>query len=540
LDQEAKLEIIRGMVDSLPEVQRDTVVMFYFEHMSVETIAEIMGCPENTVKSRLSYARKKIEQLAVAEAKEGNKLYSFAPFLLYLLYRKGEENYAYPADAEKLMADRIADKCGYRVSMSKAGTGFSKTSGISQAVSKVNGNVTGTAAGTAASALLKIGAVSLKTKIIAAVTATVLLGSSAVAAVVVGQKKAEASKEPETEAIALAATEGETVSTAEFLNEKGTETEKESETAPVDSESEEVTETDTESVESESEAVIESETEKEAVTEKEKETEKKESKKETTSEKTSGQTSKVEKTSTGGSGSSGKTSGSTGSSAKSGEPKGFHAMDLDDFNNGKNSGCDQCWCGATSGKMMIESDGHRQVCYNCRGWISGTGGAHEWVKGEVIQEPQVGMDGVRKITCSVCGYESTESIERLVDDESWKTNVVITVGTAGDSFFDIHIKNYGLGDRDTSVTYSGSVTNNTTGVSVNLRTVQSSDFKSNNGCNEVGLDFPKASDCDVDGFYQTGGVRQPDDTQYTVTIYMTKGSETVTLTRYYTLGQLKF
>jgi RNA polymerase sigma-70 factor, ECF subfamily len=48
-----KSQRVRAIVDSLPDKMRETVVLRYFHDMSEHEIAEIVGCPEGTVKSRL-------------------------------------------------------------------------------------------------------------------------------------------------------------------------------------------------------------------------------------------------------------------------------------------------------------------------------------------------------------------------------------------------------------------------------------------------------------------------------------------------------
>jgi RNA polymerase sigma-70 factor (ECF subfamily) len=51
---------VRESVASLPEKQRQALVLRYFADMSVRDVAEIMRCPENTVKT---HTRRAIEAL---------------------------------------------------------------------------------------------------------------------------------------------------------------------------------------------------------------------------------------------------------------------------------------------------------------------------------------------------------------------------------------------------------------------------------------------------------------------------------------------
>lgn len=51
-------DILISIIEKLPVEQRVTVFMFYYEDYSVKEIAEMYGCSENTVRSRLNYAKK--------------------------------------------------------------------------------------------------------------------------------------------------------------------------------------------------------------------------------------------------------------------------------------------------------------------------------------------------------------------------------------------------------------------------------------------------------------------------------------------------
>ena len=58
-DYEPLYEAVRN----LPEKMRLTVVLFYFEDMDIRSAAEVLGGPPETVKSRLSKARKLLKEV---------------------------------------------------------------------------------------------------------------------------------------------------------------------------------------------------------------------------------------------------------------------------------------------------------------------------------------------------------------------------------------------------------------------------------------------------------------------------------------------
>ena len=75
--EQADLKVRLGrIIDDLSDVQRQTIMLFYFDQFSVEEIAKIMDCSENTVKSRLFLARKAIKtEIEEQERKTGTKFY---------------------------------------------------------------------------------------------------------------------------------------------------------------------------------------------------------------------------------------------------------------------------------------------------------------------------------------------------------------------------------------------------------------------------------------------------------------------------------
>ena len=59
--EEAHKELLR-LLSSLPEQQKLCVHMYYLDGMTAREIAEKLGCPIATVKSRLIYARKRLRK----------------------------------------------------------------------------------------------------------------------------------------------------------------------------------------------------------------------------------------------------------------------------------------------------------------------------------------------------------------------------------------------------------------------------------------------------------------------------------------------
>ena len=98
LDRQETARLVREILDSLPEEQRLAVALYYYEGLSVRQVAQRLGIPENTVKSRLSLGRKKIETKVRSLERQGTRLYSLSPtaFLLLLLRQQsGHPSYGF-------------------------------------------------------------------------------------------------------------------------------------------------------------------------------------------------------------------------------------------------------------------------------------------------------------------------------------------------------------------------------------------------------------------------------------------------------------
>lgn len=139
LDAAETQRLIREILDGLPDDQRAVVGMYYYEELSVREIAEALGVSESAVKSRLLYARRKIEARVRDLEKKGTKLYGAAPlpFLLFLL-RSQQANAARP---DPTLLQRVLEASQ---AAAQAGTGSAQAAGAAAGAG---------AAGTAAAGL---------------------------------------------------------------------------------------------------------------------------------------------------------------------------------------------------------------------------------------------------------------------------------------------------------------------------------------------------------------------------------------------------
>ncbi len=63
LQKKDKGEILRRCLTKLSPDHREIIDLVYYHEKSVEEVAEIVDIPENTVKTRMFYARKKLAEL---------------------------------------------------------------------------------------------------------------------------------------------------------------------------------------------------------------------------------------------------------------------------------------------------------------------------------------------------------------------------------------------------------------------------------------------------------------------------------------------
>ena len=64
-------ELLRKCLTRLSREHREIIDLVYYHEKSVQEVAEIVGIPGNTVKTRMFYARRKLSELLAAEGVVG-------------------------------------------------------------------------------------------------------------------------------------------------------------------------------------------------------------------------------------------------------------------------------------------------------------------------------------------------------------------------------------------------------------------------------------------------------------------------------------
>ena len=87
VDKKATADIVKGMIDVLPELLSVAIMAFYYDNMKIVEFASMCECSANTIKSRLNYAMKFLKDKVVAHEKQNRyKLCSVSPAILLLAF----------------------------------------------------------------------------------------------------------------------------------------------------------------------------------------------------------------------------------------------------------------------------------------------------------------------------------------------------------------------------------------------------------------------------------------------------------------------
>ena len=188
-------KIIMDIIEnSLSEDVRRTIILYYFNELSVKEISESLGVPQGTVLWRLSFARKKIKKEVEKYEKDNDtKLFAMgSPFLTKLFMKEAEQLPIKPMSASLTLMTASAD--GSAASVAEAGTEIASQTAAQTGAALASETVAGTGL-KIASNVAKKGMSAMTKKIIISSIAVVLTGA-AIAGVVMltGQKDEEKKK----------------------------------------------------------------------------------------------------------------------------------------------------------------------------------------------------------------------------------------------------------------------------------------------------------------------------------------------------------
>jgi len=185
VDKEKRKIIMDIMSSSLSDIQYRTVILFYFNNLGINEIAEIMECPPGTVSYRLSVARGKLKQgILNYETANDYKLHASAgiPLLASILAAEAvglQVPNIFPSIMSIITNGAMAG-AGYAMSGVAAAT--VEATGSAGTVAGGTAGVSGVTAGVVGTTTAKVAAgLALKAKIAIAVAATVVIGGGAVA-----------------------------------------------------------------------------------------------------------------------------------------------------------------------------------------------------------------------------------------------------------------------------------------------------------------------------------------------------------------------
>ena len=127
-DQKATANIVRQIVEELPELQKSAVVAYYFDGLKVEQIADMMECSANTIKSRLNYARKYMrDRVEEREKTEGYRLHAWGLPVLWYSIKLMADNTTLTQDAAQSVYNGICNNVGLKATA--IGTAATQTTG---------------------------------------------------------------------------------------------------------------------------------------------------------------------------------------------------------------------------------------------------------------------------------------------------------------------------------------------------------------------------------------------------------------------------
>ena len=175
LDSAESRRMILELIDALPYLQRQAVMFYYYDEMTIDQIAALMECPAGTVKSRLNYARQQIKNGVKEHERKGIKLYGVATLpIIVMLLREQASTLPIPPSLGSNLAPIIPNTSPTSpttTSTANVQPSYQSNNPPPTSPLSVNeGNIVGNAASTVATS-----SVALSTKIIGCVLAAALV-----------------------------------------------------------------------------------------------------------------------------------------------------------------------------------------------------------------------------------------------------------------------------------------------------------------------------------------------------------------------------
>lgn len=211
LDSKETAAIVREVIDRLPALQKAAVIAYYFDEKSVADIAREAMCSENTIKSRLNYARKAMKEgIEHKERQMGVKLHVVTgPMIVFVLrgmfssmtVSAQKARYTWMAVRKTLGLAGMTAGAGSAGSAGGGAAGSAGgTGGAAGSAGSAGGGAAGSAGGTggaagsagAGAASLLFGAVKVKTAVI---ILTACLATGGAAGVAIGKGAIAASRQ---------------------------------------------------------------------------------------------------------------------------------------------------------------------------------------------------------------------------------------------------------------------------------------------------------------------------------------------------------
>ena len=183
--EELRKQMLR-LIDGLSDEKRTVILLYYYNDLTIRQIAESLDVNENTIKSRLFYAKRELADGVKAYEKKHGRLLAASPVALLLLALRDESAAASlsfvksGAAASTLAAVQSGAAAAQTAATAAAGGSAAAGSGAAAAGSATAATATGSTAAAAGGAAAKILGMTVAQKVIAGAVAAAVIGGGAV------------------------------------------------------------------------------------------------------------------------------------------------------------------------------------------------------------------------------------------------------------------------------------------------------------------------------------------------------------------------